>query len=198
MKDEKAAVASAHEYSYRVEDETFHPSAFILHPLKPPWFLRGSAIVMLCRLSPSHRRQSLLPFGIRALVHYEYSPVGAYDEMAIAVLSRRGPTVVQMPVTSELSMMSGRANWGFPKTLLRMSWKRRGNKIEFRTTHQTFRARTFGVSIPLKLRLVSTQMLNQKRVRVPIAIGARARLAFCGRQLAVCVENFEMMVKEPV
>lgn len=173
--------------------QPFYPSSFIPYP----WTLRGSALVMLTRLAPRHRTQSLLSFGVRALVHYEYSPVGAYDEMAIAVLSKYGPTIVQMPVTSPDSVIGGRANWGFPKTLLRISWKKRGKRIEFHSPHQTFRARVFGISIPIKVRLASTQMFNQKRVRVPVAIGGRARLAFCGRQISVFIENFEMVVGVP-
>ncbi|HEY0073370.1 MAG TPA: hypothetical protein VGB77_04650, partial [Abditibacteriaceae bacterium] len=71
--------------------------------MKPPWTLTGSMALLW-----SQR-------GALMLVHYESSPVGPYDEWARGVLTRQGPRIVEMLVTSEDSSRSGRENWGFPK-----------------------------------------------------------------------------------
>ena len=79
-----------------------------------PWHLQGDAIALL------------EPRGVRLLVHYTQSPVGVYNECALAqihsfralqVLAGRviAPTIVEMQVDLEHSMRCGRALWGFPK-----------------------------------------------------------------------------------
>jgi hypothetical protein len=157
-----------------------------------PWHLTGSALGLL-HISFSQRQ-----LGALALVHYDHSPVGTYNELTLAVLSRRGPTVVQMPVTSPASMIGGRRIWGFPKTLADIRWQRTGERITFRAGKKQWRARTVGPRIPLRLRASSTQQLNGEWVRVPFEMKGRARLAFSGRQLAVLLEAFEMVVHPPL
>jgi hypothetical protein len=137
-------------------------------------------------------------FGSLALVHYDHSPVGPYNELALAVLTSRGPSVVQMPVTSPASMIGGRRIWGFPKSLAHLHWQRQGNRITFRTGKKQWRARAVGPRIPLRLRASSTQKLNGEWVRVPFEITGHVRLAWYGRRLAVLLEAFEMVVHPPL
>ena len=96
----------------------------------PPWNLRGSALIFLQRASTrtaahaafSQVWPSWLP-RVLALVHYDDSPVGAYDERAVVALTWRGAAVVEMQVNRELSRRGGRENWGYPKTLAQLSWR---------------------------------------------------------------------------
>jgi hypothetical protein len=157
-----------------------------------PWQLRGAALGLL-HISFSQRQ-----FGALALVHYDSSPVGTYNELALAVLTRRGPTVVHMPVTSQASMIGGRRIWGFPKTLADLRWQRDGERVIFTTGKNQWRARAGGPRISLRLRASSTQQLNGEWVRVPFEITGRVRLAFSGRRLAVLLETFEMVVHPPL
>jgi hypothetical protein len=163
-----------------------------------PWQLHGSAVAMLCRVPRTPENQSLLPWGVLALVHYQSSPVGSYNEMAVAVLTRRGPSIVQMPVSLKASMMGGRRNWGFPKTLAPLNWQQHGRHILFTAGTKQYRARAFGPSFSLRLDAVSTQMLHGESMRVPVEITGRVRLAWCGRRLAVLLEDFAMMVHPPL
>lgn len=157
-----------------------------------PWHLTGAALGML-HISLSQRQ-----FGVLALVHYEQSPVGPYNELALAVLTPRGPSVVQMPVTSPASMLGGRRIWGFPKTLAALNWQRKGEQITFIASKRQWRARAVGPQIPLRLCASSTQQLNGEWVRVPFEIKGRARLAFNGRRMAVVLEAFDMVVHPPL
>jgi hypothetical protein len=153
---------------------------------------------MLCRVPRTAQNQSLLPCGVLALVHYDTSPVGSYNEMAVAVLTRHGPSVVQMPVSLRASMIGGRRNWGFPKTLAPLNWQQHGKRITFKAGGKQYRARVFGPSFPLRLRTASTQKLHGESVRVPVEITGRVRLAWCGRHIAVLMESFTMVVQPPL
>jgi hypothetical protein len=179
--------------------------------IAPPWDLRGSALVLPCRalrhirhsaqlykarLKPIHVLGRRLP-GALALVHYEHSPVGTYDERAIAVLTWRGPSVVRMQVNSPASMAAGRANWGYPKTLAELSWQHNGRRVQFSTDSQTWRARIVGPAFPLKLRATSTQTLEGKVVRVPIRLKARVRLAFVGWRVGIFLDEFSLHIAAP-
>ncbi len=157
-----------------------------------PWHLTGTALGML-HISFSHRQ-----CGVLALVHYDHSPVGPYNELALAVLTRRGPSVVQMPVTSPASMIGGRRIWGFPKTLAELNWQRNGERITFTAGKRQWRARAVGPQIPLRLRASSTQQLNGEWVRVPLELKGCARLAFCGRRCVILLELFNMVVQAPL
>ena len=153
----------------------------------PPWHLTGTAIVL-----PLGWR------GVLSLVHYETSPVGPYDELAVGVLTRRGPSVAEMGVTSEASRQGGRKIWGFPKELRPLSWQRHRGRVIFKAGHQVWRVRPWGPSCPVSLPFWTVQTLDGHPVRVPCHVQGRARLAFQGRRWALIVENFEMVVAPPV
>lgn len=150
-----------------------------------PWVLRGQAVALLAS-----------PTRARLLVNYADSPVGPYLEHALATLTKRGPSVVQMSVNLEASRRGGREIWGYPKTLETLRWRRDGARIEFRRGAQSFRVRAFGPSFPLALPFWSVQFLKGP-LRVPGQIQARARLGFQGRQLALVLEDFEMTIYPP-
>lgn len=138
-----------------------------------PWKLKGQAAAWL------------EGFGLRLWVRYSDSPVGAYDEWALVKLTIRGPSVVEMWVDSENSRRGGRGNWGFPKELAQF-------KTDFRGP------RGFGISFPIRARFWTAQSLDGKTVKVPGEIVGRARLAFRGRQVAICLEEFSLKVEVPV
>jgi hypothetical protein len=170
---------------------SIHPSSFILHrSLAPPWDLRGAALVMLDKSSDGLR--------LLALVHYSDSPVGTYDERAVVALTRRGPSVIEMQVTSVDSMRGGRINWGYPKTLARLRWQRHNGRVVFTTQQGRLRARACGPAFPVRLRAWSAQTLHGHPVRVPFRLQGRARLAFVGRRIALLVEPFFMRVEPPI
>jgi hypothetical protein len=81
-----------------------------LDVVPPPWTLRGNATVI-----PFRR-------GLLAFVRYLESEVGPYDELLwLAPFQRsqlgRAHHVAPIFVSSQLSIRSGRANWGLPKQL---------------------------------------------------------------------------------
>jgi len=152
--------------------------------ITPPWLLTGSAAAFLS------------PRGVVLLAHYETSPVGPYDEWALGVLTLRGPRIVEMLVTSALSMRGGRENWGFPKQLANLKWARRGVNIEFRAENEIYRLRACGPRFPIRLRGFCAQTLNGHDVRVPLSLWGRARFAWRGKQIALLIEDFVFEVKE--
>ncbi|RYX83462.1 hypothetical protein EON83_14845 [bacterium] len=163
-------------------------SAFGSPPPIPdaPWHLRGEAVAMLAA-----------PFTLRLLVRYTQSPVGPYDEHALATLTKRGPHVFQMSVNLETSRIGGRTIWGFPKTLESLAWVSNGSRITFRRQSQRFHIRPFGPTFPLSLPFWTAQQKGDEWVRVPGHIKARARLAWRGPQLALALEAFDMEIKQP-
>lgn len=64
--------------------------------------------------------------GVLMLVRYGTSPVGPYDELLWATLSRTPagwrPQVRAIVVSSEGSVVWGRRNWGIPKHRARFAW----------------------------------------------------------------------------
>jgi len=151
-----------------------------------PWTLRGQAVAFLAS-----------PPSVRLLVHYLESPVGAYDEHALATLTRRGPHVFQMSVNLEDSMIGGRTIWGFPKTLESLAWSRSGNRVSFRRESREFRVRALGPMFPLVLPFWTAQQKDGVWNRVPGHIQGRARLAFRGPQLALWLDSFSMTIEPP-
>jgi hypothetical protein len=162
--------------------------------------LRGEAIVLPVLV----RRDGRLILGAQAWVCYSDSPVGAYDEYALATVTRVGeswkswgPHVIEMAVTSEHSMRCGRANWGFPKVLREMKYLRVARRVVF--SHQG-RERRFYLSrwsIPVAAPTWCVQVLERRAVRVPMFIKGRARLCWSGRRVGVCVEDFSFEVAPP-
>lgn len=156
-------------------------------PVPPaPWRLRGDAAAFLAS-----------PCSVRLLVRYAQSPVGPYEEHALATLTRRGPHVFEMSVNLLDSMIGGRTIWGFPKTLETLSWQRRGPRILFRREDQTFRVRGVGPAFPLSLAFWTAQRKDDEWVRVPGQIQGRARFGFRGRQLALILEGFDLLIEPP-
>ena len=150
-----------------------------------PWRLTGNAALLLSQS------------GGVALVHYESSPVGPYDEWARGVLTWRGPRVVEMAVTSEDSKRAGRDNWGFPKQLENLCWQQREDHIEFRRETEIYRLRACGPRFPFRVKFFCVQTLNRQEVRVPFRMEGKARLAWRGRQIALIVEDFVFDVEAP-
>ncbi len=155
-----------------------------------PWTLHGAALLFL-------DRDNCGKIGARVWVNYTDSPVGAYNEMAFAIFTRRGVRVLEMPVTLERSMICGRAIWGFPKTLENIEYSMSRNRVMVRHRGATVRARISRFSFPIKLRAWTIQTLDGANVRVPISIRGRVHFAARGRKLGVCLRDFELTVWVP-
>lgn len=156
------------------------------HPLSlnpHPWTLTGEAVVLL------RDWRSVL-----ALVHYSSSPVGPYDETAVIALTSAGPRVTQMSVSSAASRDAGRALWGFPKVLEKLRWQRRESRISFRTSSRRFHIRVVNSSFPLRFSGAVFQTKEGRCVRVPTRVTSRVSLAFCGRRLALFLQDFTLTV----
>ena len=151
-----------------------------------PWTLRGQAVAFLASLT-----------SLRLLVHYLESPVGPYDEHALANWTRRGPHVHQMSVNLEDSMIGGRTIWGFPKTMESLAWRSTQNRATFRREAKQFRVRATGPTFPLVLPFWTAQQKDGVWNRVPGGIEGRARLAFRGPQLALWLDSFSMTIEPP-
>ncbi len=155
-----------------------------------PWTLRGDAFAFVDRVL--ERR-----IGVRAFVHYTHSPVGAYNEMASAVLTRRGVSVIEMPVTLLSSMIGGRENWGYPKTLESIEWARNDKRVLVRFRNRNIRARLSRFSFPISAKAWTVQNLDGNQVRAPLQISGRTHFALVGKRLGVFVEDFTMTVFAP-
>jgi len=162
------------------------PSSDLSSVPLPPWELEGAAIVFL------HDWRSVL-----ALVRYDASPVGPYEELAVATLTVHGPTVTEMVVNSALSMMGGRRGWGFPKVLGALRWRQSGQRIIFDAGNHRYRVKMTMAALPIKLNGWCWQILDGRRVRVPVQLRGRARVAWQGRRIAVVVELLVLRVLRP-
>ena len=96
-----------------------------------PWSLRGYGYVFLYRFSPQFiRRDGAVPFGLRTafqgglgalmLVDYGESDCGPYRELLLIpgrfrVQGAPGHSITRIYVSSQGSVVHGRANWGIPK-----------------------------------------------------------------------------------
>ena len=158
--------------------------------LDAPWTLHGESIAFL-------DRDETGKIGVRAFVKYVDSPVGAYNEMAFAVLTKRGARVLKMPVTLQRSMIGGREIWGFPKSLEHIEYSMSQNRVAARYRGQTIIARVSRFSFPLKMRAWTIQTLDGQDVRVPIALSGRVHFAWRGRKLGACLCDFELTVFAP-
>ena len=167
-------------------------SLFIIHHsiAAPPWTLRGDTFAFCDRVLDNR-------IGVRAFVHYAQSPVGAYNEMACAIWTRRGVSVVEMPVTLESSMIGGRENWGYPKTLEDIQWTREGNRVLVRFRGRDIRVRLSRFSFPLSVKSWTVQKLDGNWVRAPLEISGRAHFVWVGKRLGIFIEDFTMTVFAP-
>ncbi len=108
-------------------------------PLFPaPWRLRGSGLVILTRAPlsqlkadpaiPQHLRDNLkAPLNILMLVNYAESDTGPYQELlfipgTVQVGERRLPSISNIFVSTESSVVNGRLNWGIPKYRCNFDW----------------------------------------------------------------------------
>lgn len=154
--------------------------------MNPLWTGRGTGVLLL-----RDWRSAL------ALIFYEDSPVGPYNEYAVFQFKNGGPSVTAMYVDSEESRDAGREFWGFPKELADLEWRSGGNHIAFRKDAEYFRFRGIGFSLPVRINTSTVQELSGERVRVPMEVSGRAGLALRGKQLALVLQDFEMQVFAP-
>jgi hypothetical protein len=154
--------------------------------MQPLWTLRGVGVLLL------RDWKSLL-----ALIFYEDSPVGPYNEYSVLQWQNGGPSVTEMCVDSPASREAGRALWGFPKELADLEWQSGGSHITFRRESEYFRFRACGFALPFRLKVWTNQILDGRRVRVPLEVSGHVGLAFRGRQWALVLEEFEMQVFAP-
>jgi len=145
-----------------------------------------------------------LLLGAQAWVHYQASPVGAYDEYLVALLQRVGkkwgPHVIEMPVSLAASMICGRANWGFPKTVRALKYLRQGRDNLGVRFEDEGRVRLFRLSrfwLPFAAPMWTVQVLEGRSVRIAMSIRGRARLCWSRRRLGLCVEDFRFHVEGP-
>ena len=111
----------------------------------PPWRLRGRGYVFAYSFPEAFVQAQELPSGLRGalrrgpgavmLVDYAESPVGPYHELLFLAgrYQLGGSTVCSIPcifVSSERSVVSGRANWGLPKQQAEFSWTEEGERQE--------------------------------------------------------------------
>jgi len=74
---------------------------------------------------PAPIRPAGIALAAWALVRYEHTPVGPYDELAVTLLPEGGDGYGHIPfiaVDSYPSIVGGRANWLLPKSLARFVW----------------------------------------------------------------------------
>jgi len=156
-----------------------------------PWHLTGEAIGFIAS-----------PLSFRLLVNYHSSPVGPYLEHALVKLKYEkgvlAPHVFQMSVNLEASKIGGRTIWGFPKTLEELSWREESNRIEVIREGEQFNIRGFGPKLPVRLSFVTLQELNGEWLKVPGQISAKCQGAFRGKQFALIISEFSLVIDPPI
>ncbi len=142
------------------------------------------------------------PLSFRLLVNYHSSPVGPYLEHALVKFKYANgalaPHVFQMSVNLEASKIGGRTIWGFPKTLEELSWGEKGNRIEVLREDEKFNIRGFGPKLPVRLSFVTLQELNGEWLKVSGQISAKCQGAFRGRQFAIIISDFSLVIAPPI
>lgn len=108
-------------------------------PLCPaPWKLRGNGLIVVARtplgtlqadpaISADIRKTLKAPLNLLMLVNYAQSDCGPYQELLFvpgtaAFGERRLPTISNIFVSSEASVVNGRLNWGIPKHRCHFDW----------------------------------------------------------------------------
>jgi acetoacetate decarboxylase len=108
-----------------------------MDPVPPPWTLQGDAHLLLAWMPPGAPAGAQLvpagctlrPRGVGAFIFIRYaaSNVGPYDELlwlppwGLRFDGVWRHSVTRIFVSSEASLVNGRANWGIPKELARFS-----------------------------------------------------------------------------
>ncbi|HSH61726.1 MAG TPA: acetoacetate decarboxylase family protein [Acidimicrobiales bacterium] len=153
----------------------------------PPWRLRGECAIAWIGAVPDDS----LPHGFERLpgpsvliaARYTDSPVGPYVELAVARPARRGARfglcVTTMAVNSSESVAGGRSNWGFPKELSQLRWRREGHwsSLWSEELGVEVKARPHGPEVPLAAPLWCLQRRADGPVHVPGRLRGRFRLA---------------------
>jgi hypothetical protein len=108
--------------------------------IPPPWALDGDGYIFAYRFDrawaaeagfiPPHLAGRLrFGLGTVMLVNYRASGVGPYRELLFIPglfddAGRRAFSITRIYVSTEASVVSGRANWGIPKLLADFTWER--------------------------------------------------------------------------
>lgn len=141
----EAAEAAGSQASYGLRDAVGLPESQLPGPLvdllkdtvaAAPWQTRCRVITWMHPVGPA--ALETIPAAIRpsaiamvawALVRYEHTPVGPYDEIAATLIPEGGDGYGHIPfiaVDSYPSIIGGRANWLLPKSLARFVWSEDG------------------------------------------------------------------------
>lgn len=153
-----------------------------------PWSLAGESLVALARCP---ERLAPVPCDLHPLrgpvliaaVCFSESPVGPYVELAIGEPTRLGMRVgwcvTTMVVDSPESRVAGRLNWGFPKELGSLTWRRDGSQIELHWVERDIvvRGRPGGPPLPGLAPVRMLQHRSDGPVVVPGRLRGRLRLA---------------------
>jgi hypothetical protein len=106
-----------------------------------PWDVAGSVVSWTqevdesaCALYPDAIRPDRVALAAWALVRYDDSPVGPYDEIALTLIGDDGGRghIPFIAVDSLTSIVGGRANWLLPKVLGAFEWAPDGSGVTVR------------------------------------------------------------------
>ncbi len=152
-----------------------------------PWQLTGESLI---GLAGATRSPGGLPWGLHPLpgptlvvaVSFASSPVGPYLELAVGEPARLGVRpgwcITTMVVDSAASRLGGRLNWGFPKELGTLVWRRDGTERELRWVERDIvvRGRARGLPLPILVPVRTLQRRGDGPVVVPGGLRGRGRL----------------------
>ncbi|CAM2070785.1 Acetoacetate decarboxylase family protein [Sulfidibacter corallicola] len=171
----------------------------------PPWHLRGCGYILSyyfprhlldiwSRHFPQGTGTPTLPFGTVMLVDYRESDAGPYRELLLMPgVFRYGlrfhPTITRIYVSTHVSMVNGRRNWGIPKELADFSITQEEEGVErirLSLEGHTFvdmRLGTRGPSVPVTTATVLPyfrsicQNYEGRRMLIPLAGNGRMCMA---------------------
>lgn len=154
----------------------------------PPWKLRGEGYILVYRFSKRDLQyRNILDeadlshfsggFGAVMVVDYKTSPVGPYKEILFIPgkfreKAGKGYRVTKIAVSTLVSVVSGRANWGLPKNHAQFQFinERKGKETVSVTAKgiNYFRAtfKPFGPFLPLSGALLSSTLLQDYLGRI--------------------------------
>ncbi len=115
--------------------------------------------------------------GALALVSYRASPVGPYGELVIVpgwlrYRGKRHYTVARIYVTTSVSAVNGRRNWGLPKQLAEIRFEPAGPRIHRVTVRVNeepaldLRLKGRGPAFPLGSRIVPARLVQHLNGRI--------------------------------
>ena len=121
------------------------------HIIPNPWHLKGSGLMLLYKFSRQFIQAS--PFipeklkenfaggiGYVMLVNYKETPAGPYRELLFIpgkfrVGGKKRQVITKIYVDTQLSIDSGRANWGIPKEMAHFNWQNAGRQLNISVNH---------------------------------------------------------------